>query len=92
MARLQEFFEADKRTMEAQLAVIRGTDRVDHIEAENAEAADRNSLTGLAEVWKAHRKPTASSQADMRTAIARFERVNGPLAVSGDHRRARPPA
>ena len=28
MARLQELFEADRRTMEAQLAVIRGTDRI----------------------------------------------------------------
>ena len=86
LAHLEELFEADRRTLEAQRAVLAGSEAKD----EDGAGGEGGSLAELSSVWKAQRRPAASSQADMRTAIARFGRVNGPLpypAVTDEHAR-----
>jgi len=82
-----ERFEADKRTLEALRAEFEGGDeagsqlwsrgRQDH------ERTATGTLRGLAEVWKTQRSPALSTQNDMRTALARFEALNGPLPYQG---------
>jgi hypothetical protein len=83
-ALLDELFEADRRSLEAQRAVIAGDD--------DGDAAERSetSLAALARLWEAQRKPAARTRLEMQAAIARCERVNGALPyaeVTDEHAR-----
>jgi len=87
-AKMQELVEADRRSLEATKAIIASS--AEAAASEVAVPAAEASLTTLSELWKRHRSPAASSQADMRTAIKRFEAVNGPLTyrqITDEHAR-----
>jgi integrase len=89
MAVLAERIEADRRTLEAQRAIVADA-AAGEAGAKVGSAAAGRSLAALSALWVAHRSPAPSSQADMRTAISRFERVNGRLAygeVTDEHAR-----
>ena len=90
MERLHELIEADRRTLEAQRAIIAGT--AEQAPAgSGAEPAKGDTLAGLMALWEAHRKPAARSRIEARTAVGRFERVVGRLPYTRHHRRARAP-
>lgn len=84
-----EQFEATKRTLEALRVEF---EAMGDGEAASGPAADDASadapemggrLADLAAVWESQRNPARSSRHDMRTAIARFSRVNGALPYRG---------
>jgi integrase len=77
---LEGLLEADRRSLEAQRAMVAGVQGPDT--RTPVAMAAKASLTQLSAVWLAQRKPAVSSQADMRTAISRFEAVAGPLPYS----------
>jgi integrase len=86
--RLRELIEADRRTLEAQKAILTGANHTG--DPVQADQVGKGSLTDLSAVWLSQKKPARSSQADMRTAIGRFDRVNGPLpygAITDEHAR-----
>jgi integrase len=82
---LAGLLEADRRSLEAQRAMVAG------VEGGKAVAAmGKASLTQLSVVWSTQRKPTARSVAEMHTAIGHFERVAGPLPfpeITDEHAR-----
>ncbi len=89
MERLHELIEADRRTLEAQRAIIAGTAEQPSARS-SAVPAKGDTLAGLMALWEAHRKPSPRTRVEARTAVARFERVNGPLpyaAVTDEHAR-----
>jgi integrase len=93
---LMGLFDAERATLEALLAMFEAPDFPDRTEPEAGSAASYqpppgDGLKALAALWEAQRKKAKSSKADMRTAIARFERINGPLpyqAITAEHVRA----
>ena len=89
MERLHELIEADRRTLEAQRAIIAGT--AEQAPAgSGAEPAKGDTLAGLMALWEAHRKPAPRSRIEVRTAVGRFERVVGRLpygAITDEHAR-----
>jgi integrase len=93
---LMGLFDAERAKLEALLAIFEAPDFPDRADPEAGSAAGEQSppgdgLKALAALWEAQRNKAKSSKADMRTAIARFERVNGPLpyqAITAEHVRA----
>ncbi len=80
---LGEQFEATKRTLEAIRAELLALGEAEGAPASPDHAASAAEAAGLKElsaVWEAQRRPAASTRREMRTAIARFAEVNGPLA------------
>ena len=89
MERLHELIEADRRTLEAQRAIIAGVAEQPSARSA-AEPAIGDTLAGLMALWEAHRKPAARSRIEARTAVGRFERVVGRLpyrAITDEHAR-----
>ena len=87
-ARLRELIDADRRTLEAQKAVLTGANYTG--DPGQTGTVGKVSLADLSAVWLSQKRPARSSQADMRTAIGRFDRVNGPLpydAITDEHAR-----
>jgi len=84
---LEEQFEATKRSLEAIRAQFQ--DAADSFAsgsvplAQAEKTAKPGSLRSLVTVWTVQRTPARSSQADMKTALDRFERLNGPLPYGG---------
>jgi integrase len=78
-------FEATRRTLEALRAEFMADGQA-ALPAASASArtgkgrtAVLGSLRSLVAVWTDHRQPASTTQADMKTALDRFERLNGPL-------------
>lgn len=87
---LQEQFDADQRSLEALKAQFSGAGEGESQVAESggATATPPGRLDDLVAVWEQQRKPARSSRHDMKTAVARFQRVNGPLPyreISAEH-------
>ena len=88
MERLHEMIEADRRTLEAQRAIIAGTAE-QALTGSGAEPAKGDTLAGVMALWEAHRKPTPRTRIEA-TAVGRFERLAGRLpygAITDEHAR-----
>nr|WP_157033529.1 site-specific integrase [Belnapia moabensis] len=77
MDRARELAEAERRTLEAQRALIAGPS--DDGEKGSENPIDTTSLTALAARWKAQGTSGPSAHSEMTKAIAQFEAINGPL-------------
>jgi integrase len=77
MERARELAEAERRTLEAQRALVAGGSNDSDKASENP--IDTASLTALAARWKAQGTSGPSAHSEMTKAIAQFEAVNGPL-------------
>jgi integrase len=75
-ALIDELIEADRRSLVAIKAEIEGR------EDDAIQPATERSLASLVEIWKRERQPAKSSQHDMQTSVALFERINGPLSYT----------
>lgn len=83
-------FTATKRTLEAIRAELLALGDAEAAPVSDGQAttAEAAGLKELSAVWEAQRRPAASTRREMRTAVARFSEVNGPLAyrsISVEH-------
>jgi integrase len=93
---VQAQFDATRKTLLALLTTFEAQGEPESKAGETGARAEASvpagdGLRALAALWAEQRNPAKSSRADMRTAIARFERLNGPLpyqAITVEHVRA----
>jgi integrase len=84
-------FTATKRTLEAiraELLALGDAEAALASDDQTAIAIEAAGLKELSAVWEAQRRPAVSTRREMRTAVARFAEVNGPLpyrAISVEH-------